>query len=436
MGVLGSFLLGANDTDTRQHIPKLEPRLFLGRKHQTIARAITSLADGGKDYDIVSVADWLEAKALMEQAGGRIYLNSLLDSIVTTQALEYHLAIVREDATRRSLCQRAIRLAEAAGNEELDVNELQKQAEAVAHDLSLDSATESQFIHEFIDEILDNMDRVDRAGFRGLSTGFSGLNTLTRGLEPGYILLAGRPANGKTTFAINMALHQARIRQGLLDRPARVGFLSIEMDKDRLVRRFISHYLRNPWDLVPSGSTKEQWRKERRAAGREIAKLPIAINDTPGELSDVVAACYEMRYKKDVDVVYIDYIQRIRIAGKHNSREREVSMISNRFGDLWKELGIPIIVLSQLNRNLMNRDDRIPELSDLRDSGTLEQDADIVMMIWDPAQHKRTGSVQVSVPKNREGKNGVVYFDWDKAGHHFSEHIKIEEPEEPAISPA
>lgn len=413
--VLGCFLL----EEQYQFMPRLKPDLFFNRGHRVLAKAIISLAEEGKPCDLVSVRNKLEDNGDIEKAGGSLYINDILDSLVTTSSLEYWLDILEDKFLRRSMIEMAGRLHQQATQTEIPTSELQETIETMAEQMVSQNAgqqkTMPEIVRDHLPHIISELD-----GKIGLSTGLPVLDKRIKGLSVGSYIIAGRPGSGKTTFVLDMIMRQAQAGH-------KVGFISLEMTLEKLLAWMIDFELKRDHSYIPIGGTKEMWVASITEMADAMKALPIIIDDKSyTDVSEVVSSAYRMRYAFGVEVLYIDYMQLLE--AKHSrdgSREQEVAKISRSILSLKKKLGIPIVTVCQINRESTKGDNHRPRLEYLRESGSIEQDADVVMMLFDPTHHGEKGLHELSIPKNRSGavtaQDKPIKLHFNKPAKRFEE---------------
>ncbi|MFC2095229.1 replicative DNA helicase [Candidatus Bipolaricaulota bacterium] len=425
-------VLGAAILEPESTIPilveKLFPEHFYERRHRVIFRTIRELFDRGEPSDIVLLANRLEETGDMERAGGRMYLNELLDRTTTTASLEYYADIVKRKATLRSLIEAGGRISELGFDEVNETDEILDRAEALIFDISSRDTGGSYFlISDFLYEHIDTLEKLHRDPSRhtvtGFSTGFPYLDSMTAGMQRSdLVIIAGRPGTGKTSYLLSLARHMA-IRDN-----AKIGIFSLEMKKEHLLERLLCgegkvnlHHLRGGY--VPG----EKWRDLAHAASK-LQKAQIIVDDTPGiSILEVRARARRMAAQHGLDVVMLDYLQLVEGGIRADRREQEVAYISRSLKKLARELNICVLAASQLNRSPEGRTEKRPRLADLRESGAIEQDADIVMFIYREDYHRQqdeggTGAPsdasapsELIIAKQRNGPVGNVEIMFHKA---------------------
>jgi len=414
--ILGSAILEPEDTIPIL-VERLKPEYFYRRAHRVIFRTIRELFDRSEPSDIVSLANRLEEKGDMEKVGGRIYLTELLDRVTTTASLEYYANIVRKKATLRALIEAGGRIAEFGYDEASDTDEILDKAESLIFDISRRESKGnyyliSEFLYEHIDTLEELHSNPDKHALTGFSTGFPRLDEMTSGLHRSdLIVLAGRPGMGKTSLALTLARNVA-IRE-----KAKVGIFSLEMTKEQLLERLLCgeakvslHRLRGGY--VPT----DKWRDIANAASA-FQKATIIVDDTPGNsILEIRAKTRRMAVQHGLDMIIVDYLQLVEGSIRTDIREQEISHITRSLKKLARELDIPVIAVSQLNRAVEQRERgrRYPRLSDLRESGAIEQDADVVAFIYradyydEPSDTAKSGQgagseAEIIIAKQRNG---------------------------------
>jgi replicative DNA helicase len=409
--VLGGILL---DNDAiNQVLELLRPEDFYRESHRKIFRATIELSDRSEPVDLITLSDYLKGRNELEAVGGTAYLASLADSVPTAANISYYARIVREKSILRSLITTATDIATRGYEEQGNVEEFLDRAEKVIFDIS-----EKKIKASFVavgDMIKDTLKTVEKLYERkemvtGVPTGYEDLDRLTAGLQASdLIIVAGRPGMGKTAFALNIATHAAFAGIG-------AAVFSLEMAKEQLVLRMLCSEARVNSSKVRSGYLGERdFPQLAKAAGR-LHEAPIYIDDTPAisvlELRAKARRLLRDRSKK-IGLIVVDYLQLMRGMGNANNREQEISEISRSLKALAKELTVPVIALSQLNRRVEDRGDRRPMMSDLRESGAIEQDADVIMFIYrdevyNKSDDSKKGVAEVIVAKQRNGPIDTV----------------------------
>ena len=409
--VLGGILL--ENEAVNQVLELLRPEDFYRESHRKVFRAIVELSDRSEPVDLITLSDFLKNRGDLEAVGGTAYLASLADFVPTAANITHYARIVREKSILRSLISTATEIATRGYEEQGNVDEFLDSAEKVIFDIS-----EKKIKASFVavgDMIKDTLKTVEKLYERkemvtGVPTGYNDLDKLTAGLQPAeLIIVAGRPGMGKTAFALNIAANAAFTGAG-------VAVFSLEMAKEQLVLRMLCSEARVDSSKVRSGYLGERdFPQLAKAAGR-LHEAPIYIDDTPAisvlELRAKARRLVRDRSKK-IGLIIVDYLQLMRGMGTASNREQEISEISRSLKALAKELSVPVIALSQLNRRVEDRSDRRPMMSDLRESGAIEQDSDVIIFIYrdevyNKSDESKKGLAEIIVAKQRNGPIDTV----------------------------
>jgi len=409
--VLGGILL--ENEAVNQVLELLRPEDFYRESHRKVFRAIVELSDRSEPVDLITLSDFLKNRGELEAVGGTAYLASLADFVPTAANITHYARIVREKSILRSLISTATEIATRGYEEQGNVEEFLDSAEKVIFDIS-----EKKIKASFVavgDMIKDTLKTVEKLYDRkemvtGVPTGYNDLDKLTAGLQPAeLIIVAGRPGMGKTAFALNIAANAAFTGAG-------VAVFSLEMAKEQLVLRMLCSEARVDSSKVRSGYLGERdFPQLAKAAGR-LHEAPIYIDDTPAisvlELRAKARRLVRDRSKK-IGLIIVDYLQLMRGMGTASNREQEISEISRSLKALAKELSVPVIALSQLNRRVEDRSDRRPMMSDLRESGAIEQDSDVIIFIYrdevyNKSDESKKGLAEIIVAKQRNGPIDTV----------------------------
>ena len=406
--VLGSILI---DRDAIVRVAGfLHAEDFYREAHRTVYQAAVDLFERREPADFVLLCDELERRGRLEQVGGPAYLTSLINLVPTAVNVEYYGHVVERCAILRRLITAGGQIAGVAYDLQHDAEQAVDKAEQI-----LFALTQRRRAREFIPiaEVLEHyFDQIDyihqhRGQTFGVPTGFTRLDELTGGLQRSdLIVLAARPGMGKTSFALNMATHAA------LKNNIPVGIFSLEMSKDQLVQRLICSQAGIDSHRLRTGFIEEsEWAKIAQAIG-ELSEAPIYIDDTPGiSVMELRTKARRLQAEHDLGFVIVDYLQLMQ-GRRTENRVQEVSDISRSLKELARELNIPVVAASQLNRSVEQRPNNRPQLSDLRESGSIEQDADIVMFIYreelrDPETTRR-GVADIIVAKHRNGPTADI----------------------------
>ncbi len=415
--VLGALMLEKNAvTDT---IDLLSPASFYDPKHQNIYTAIRELFATSTPVDILTVTNQLKKDGLLEASGGAVYISQLTSRVASAAHIEYHARIISEKHIKRELIRMSSEIQRLAYEDTNDVFEVLNKAEEDLFKISENNmgkqvAEMKNVVREAIDEIEKASQNKD--GLSGVPTGFFDLDKITAGWQKSdMIVIAARPAMGKTAFVLSMARNTA------VDYNMGVAIFSLEMSAVQLVKRLISSESRLPAEKLRKGDLAEHEFQQLHTRISKLSQAPLYIDDTAGiSIFDLRAKCRRLKLQFDIQMVIIDYLQLMTAGGGKGSgnREQEISLISRSIKEIAKELNVPIIALSQLSRSVEQRGgDKRPVLSDLRESGAIEQDADIVSFIYRPEYYglmddgeggSNAGIGEIIVAKHRNGSLDTV----------------------------
>ena len=373
---------------------------FYVDKHKKIYETIKKLCDNSVSVDTVTVVDNLKKKGILEECGGITYLSNLETGAVNYSSIENYARIVKEKSDRRALVKTGSKLMEDAFEKE-DVKEAIEDAEKCIFNVSASkNITGPERIDTILEKAFVKLEKrcKNGGGLVGISTGFKGIDDITGGLKPGeFVIVEARPSMGKTAFALNIAQSASRTSSVII--------FSLEMETESLLNRMISSSCMIKMNDIQSGTlTDDQFVRIMKRTS-ELGKRNLYIDDKITMLSDIKALCRKQKLQKGLDVIVIDYLQLIRTTMKANQREQEVSYISKELKSLAKELNITVIALSQLSRAPEARNDHRPMLSDLRESGSIEQDADIIHFIYRDAYYNNNKKKK-GKKKDSEGIQG------------------------------
>lgn len=403
-GVLGSLLMDPSTLPKALEI--LQPSDFYWDIHQLIYKAILSLESRSEPVDLVTVAEELRRQGQLEKVGGSEYLRLLLDSVPTSAYIEHYARIVQQKSTLRNLITTSQEIAAMAYEESEDVDTILDKAEGMIFQVGQKRISRA---FEPLKPILEaEFERIDELYHRkrlttGLPTGFHKLDIVTAGFQKSdLIILAGRPSTGKTALALNFAEHIA------VKEKVSVGIFSLEMSKSQIAQRMLCSFARVDQHAVRTGFLKtEDWERIIYAIST-LSNAPIYIDDTPAiTVLEMRAKARRLMSETDLGLIIIDYLQLIRFEGRAENRNQEISAIARSLKALARELNIPIIVLSQLSRRVELREDKRPILSDLRDSGSIEAEADVVMFLYRPSMYEKEKEER-DLEKELEDQRGVL----------------------------
>jgi len=409
-GVLASILIDEKALDKVIHI--LQPDDFYHPSHKIIFSTLMKLAQENKPLDIVTLISRLTDENRLESAGGIEYISSLTDIIPNSANVSYYANIVKDKALLRNLIEVSSKISSKAYDYTGDITEFLDETEKeifklAEYKLKGDIKSISELISENF-EILQKLYE-KKADITGIPSGYTDLDRLTNGFQDSdLIIVAGRPGMGKTAFALNIALNAAY----KFDKS--VAIFSLEMSSNQLVQRLLATESKIEFSKLRSGRLNmEEWNR-LASVGGELNDLKLLIDDTPGiSVMELRAKCRRLKKEHGLDMIIVDYLQ-LMSGGNSESREQQISEISRSLKSLAKELDIPVIALSQLNRSVENRSDKRPQPSDLRESGAIEQDADLIIFLYrDEVYHKDSkyqGLCEVIIAKHRNGPTGSIYL--------------------------
>lgn len=417
-GLLGALLLKPEAIHDVGDL--VRPESFYAEKHRIIFEGMRELSERGEPIDILSLSERLTSKNALERIGGRAYLAELAGSAPAPGNFSHYADLVARKFVMRSLIEAAYEISEAAYDESRDVVELLDDAEKRVYAIG-NSAQSHKFIalSEGLDAAWDRIDSKKDDGIRGTPTGFPELDNLLSGLHPSdLIILAARPSMGKTSLALDIA-RNAAVRHGVP-----VGIFSLEMSSEQLVDRMLSaeSYV-DSWKMRTGRIRAEEDLAKIRDAMELLSKAPIYIDDKPGNnILAMRAVARRLKRERDIGLIIVDYLQLMAPTNTKasDSMVQQVTEISRSLKSLARELNVPVLALSQLSRAVEQRGGR-PRLSDLRDSGSIEQDADVVMFIHREDKRNpdsdKPGIAEILIEKHRNGPTGKteLYFDEKRA---------------------
>jgi len=409
--VLGGILLDNQALNAAQEI--LSDSDFYSDAHKKIFRAMQDLADRGEPVDLITLSDHLRDKKQLDQVGGAAYLASLVDSVPSAANISYYAKIVREKAILRSLISSATDILTKSYEQASEVDDILDEAEHAIFEISQNKIRRSFYpLKEIIKDSFRTIERLyeSKELITGVPTGFDKFDELTSGLQRSdLIIIAGRPSMGKTAFALNIARHAA------VESNIPVAIFSLEMSKEQIAMRLLSSTAKVDSQRIRKGFLGEMdWPKLTNAAGL-LSEAPLFIDDTPAlTVLEMKAKSRRLKAEHGLGLIIIDYLQLMRGTAYRESREQEISEISRSLKALAKELNVPVIALSQLNRKVEDRTNRRPQMADLRESGAIEQDADVIVFIYrDEVYNKsednpKKGIAEIIIAKQRNGPISTV----------------------------
>jgi replicative DNA helicase len=388
---------------------------FYAPKHETIFNAIMALYSKGEPTDVITVTDELTKNGELVRAGGADYLHQLTSIVPTAANAPFYAQIVSEKATLRRLVEVGTRIAQMGYSNEGEIEDLVNRAQEDVYGVTRAGVGEDYVpLFDSIEAAVEEMERAQSRGgdMVGVPTGFRELDEMTHGLHGGqFVILAARPAVGKSTLALDLA------RNAAIKHKKPVIFFSLEMGRAEIAMRLLSAESRIYLQSMRKGSlTDNDWQRLAGVRG-EINSAPLFIDDSPNlTLVEIRAKCRRMAQRVGLEMIVIDYIQLMTSGKKVESRQQEVSEFSRALKLLAKELNVPVVAISQLNRNSEKSDNKVPEISQLRESGSLEQDADVVILLHREAmferEHPRAGEADLILAKQRNGPTGTIVVNF------------------------
>ena len=396
--------------------------------HKVIYESMLELNNERKPIDMVTVSNRLKEKGYLDQVGGVTYLTSITNMIPTTSNVKVYAEIVKKNSTLRKLIEASNDIISMGYEASHSLDDILNVAEKKIFDISQDRMSEDfKPISEVLTSVTAMIEDVYSKGsdLTGLDTGFIDLNKKLGGFHKSdLILIAARPGMGKTAFALNLVANAA-IRS-----KASVAVFSLEMSKEQLVQRLLSSQSNVALDSISKGKIADDEWKKLTDAMTILSSSGIFIDDTPGiKVSEIRSKCRKLKMEKGLDMIMIDYLQLMEADGRADNRQQEVSKISRSLKILAKEMNCPVVALSQLSRNTESGKDHTPKLSDLRDSGAIEQDADIVMFIYRDEYYtkmetKKKDLAEIIIAKNRHGEISNIELVWIGKIQKFSNKLK------------
>jgi replicative DNA helicase len=428
--VLGSMILDRECIG--QVIQLITAEAFYRPEHREIFDALVALYESNSHIDLVLLRDELKKRKKLKSVGGAEYLVRVAESVPSTASVEYYCDIVKNKSLLRNLVQATSEILNDAYDDSGDVSEKLDIAEQ-----KIFAVTEKKIsgavipLQDLLQKAYDLIESREGSHITGLPTGYHELDDLLCGLQKSeMIIIAGRPSMGKTSFALNIAEHIGA------DHGKPVVIFSLEMSKQQLVERFLCSRGRVDLQRVRKGTIGTNEYEKLRDACSELFNQPIFIDDTPGLTPLMIRAkCRRLKSQYDIQCVLIDYLQLMTLGGRTESRQQEVSTMSRYLKALAKELDIPVVVLSQLNRSPEGREGHRPRMSDLRESGSIEQDADVVILLHREDYYRKgeedwedKNIAEIIVAKQRNGPTDIVKLCFESEFTRFETLSRAEEP--------
>jgi len=440
--VLGAMMI------EKEAVPKalelLKPESFYLSAHRLIFEAMLSLFESGEPIDTVTLYEELKKREQLDEAGGAVYLSKLSQNISSAANIEYHSKIILEKQILRGLISSSHEIAQAAYEGTNDAFDILDQAERKIFEITESHLTQSyQGMDRAVRDALEYIEAIHSQTTQKFSvpTGFYELDEILGGFQKSdLIIIAARPSMGKTALALTLA------RNAAVDHDVPVGIFSLEMSTMQLIIRLLCAEGRLNAHLVRTGKLPNEEGVKLSKNAHRLIEAPIFVDDSPAQtVLEIRAKARRLKVEKNVGMIIIDYLQLMQGPAKAESREREISHISRSLKSLAKELNIPVIALAQLNRAVETRTDKRPQLSDLRESGSIEQDADVVMFLNRPEYYgmekdRETGEslegiAEVIIGKQRNGPTGTVKLAFVKEYARFENLAKARQIEEFAALP-
>ena len=421
IALLGNFLL-YEDALNMALEDGLESEDFYLDRHQTIYRTMASLRNEGQTVDSVTLITRLKDYNLLDKVGGTEYILDLQNAATGNSASEEYINVIKAKSYQRKIIKASKEITDEGFNSQNSIDEILDFAES-----SILNVTRNRFVNDFVntadtlDDVIENIRQVEAGSIdAGVKTNYTDMDNITNGFQRGdLIIMAARPSVGKTAFALNIATNVASSSRGSTEA---VAVFSLEMGAEQLLRRIITMRSKVNGEKIRRGMlTNDEWNRIMQATD-QLKNEKLYIDDTPGiKVSEIFSKCRKLKNKEGLSLVIIDYIQLIGSSRNNvESRQVEVSEISRNLKALARELNVPVIALSQLSRSVERREDKRPMLSDLRESGALEQDADVVMFLYREAYYDRDLAkennqiVEVNIAKHRNGPTGEFRLSFQK----------------------
>ena len=389
---------------------------FYDRRHQIIYKAMISLYNNDMQIDYTTLISELQMKNQLEEAGGVIYLASLIDSVYTTANIDDYINIVTDSASKRNIIAAASSISDAGYDPNYNAKDYIDYAEKIISDIAKRRKSEnlvpvSEVVKNVEQTILNNRNK--EAEIVGLSTGYQELDDITLGLQKqNLVILAARPAMGKSAFAMNLALNVAKRSLNESGERPTIAIFSFEMSQEQITQRMLASLAQINLNNIQKGNLTQKEMNYLKIAVNELSNYNLYFSDSSlNTVADIRAKCRRLKQQIGLDFVVIDYLQLIKETSTRGAnRQEEVAQMSRALKQLARELDIPIVALSQLSRKVDERDDKHPLMADLRESGSIEQDADVIMFLYRDYQYHKDTKIpelaELTIAKNRSGGTG------------------------------
>jgi replicative DNA helicase len=427
MAVLGSMLIDEEAISVA--FENLQAEFFYNDSHRKIFEAIAELYNANKAVDLITLTDELKRKGILEAIGGVSFLTTLANSVPTAANINHYVHIVKEKSILRTLINNSTRIVALCYGSEGNVDEVVDNAEKLIFEVS-ERKTKGSYLHlkEIIKDSIETIDKLyqKKAHVTGIPTGFIDFDNKTSGLQRSdLVIVAGRPSMGKSAFALSIAEYAGVVEK------VPVAIFSLEMSKEQLVQRMLCSHARVDAHKVRTGYlSASDWPRLTAAAGK-LSEAPIFIDDTPGiTVMELRAKARRLKMHHDIQMIILDYLQLMSGNIRSENRQQEISEISRALKALARELHVPVIGISQLSRAVESRNDHRPQLSDLRESGAIEQDADVVVLILREEYYKPSpdneGIAEIIIAKQRNGPVGSLNLSFIKEYTRFDNLVRME----------
>lgn len=425
--VLGSMLIDEEAIGVA--VESLDQNSFYRDTHKKIFAAMSELYKANKAVDLITLTDELKREGIYDEVGGASFLTALVNSVPTAANINHYVSIVKEKSILRTLINNATRIVTLCYESEGNVDEVLDNAETLVFEVS-DKSPKTGYLHlkEIIKDSIDTIDKLyqKKAHVTGVPTGFIDFDIKTAGLQSSdLIVIAGRPSMGKSAFAIGIAEYAAVVEKIPL------AIFSLEMSKEQLVQRMLCAHAKVDAHKVRTGYlTPSDWPRLTAAAGK-LSEAPIFIDDAPAiSAMELRARARRLKAQQNIQLIILDYMQLMRGSVNIENRQQEISDISRSLKALARELNVPVVAISQLSRAVEARSDHRPQLSDLRESGAIEQDADVVVLILREEYYNPTsdnqGIAEIIIAKQRNGPVGSMKLGFIKEYTRFENLARIE----------
>jgi replicative DNA helicase len=405
--VLGSMLIDVNAAVNAME--KLTEDCFYSSANRQIFVCLREMFEKSTPFDVITLADALRKKNLLEAVGAEPYLAELVNNIATSANIEYHVRILSEKSTLRTLISTSAEITTDCFSTEAEAQEILDKAESKIFAVA-ESRIKNSFesLGQLLPRTFEDIDKYSKGGVQGVPSGFKDLDEMTSGFQKSdFVIIAGRPSMGKTAFALSIALHAAVAAH------YPTAIFSLEMSKAQLAQRMLCAEARINMHSLRSGKLPHKELPKLSIAAGPLSEAPLFIDDSPGiTILEVRAKARRLKAQQNIGLIIIDYLQLMGSVGKVENRQQEISQISRSLKGIAKELDIPVIALSQLSRAVEQRGgDHRPQLSDLRESGAIEQDADVVMFVYreevySKDDESKKGLAEIIIGKQRNGPIG------------------------------